>query len=226
MRNKLVFFAVSAMICVLSLATFASSSSFMSDVLSSIKQSPVSRIFSNPEVKPIKKKPAKPRTFDADTISSVPDEIVYFILFNHLVGLKAQVDSQQSLGGSSFNYIESYKKQTSMTSSQTQFLFQTSQDCLNEIQPIDAQAKQIIDDTRSGSPDGELNSFDEMPDAPVALDQLQQQRDAVILKYRDILKNSYGENKFTEFDQFVRSKIAPQVENLSGQNPAEKGGDQ
>lgn len=141
----------------------------------------------------------------------VPDEIVYFILFNHLVGLKKQAEQETTEGETPVNYIELYKEQAYLSDEQSQFLFQNAQDCMNAIKPIDTQAKDIITRARADFPTGELRSPDDVPQMPSELDGLQQQKNETVLNYRDVLRNFLGESKFAQFDEFARGKIVPQV---------------
>ncbi len=141
----------------------------------------------------------------------VSDEIVYFILFNHLVGLKQQAQQETTEGETPVNYIELYKEQAFLTDEQSQFLFQNAQDCIDAVKPIDTQAKDIITRARADYPNGELRSPDDVPVMPRELNDLQEQKNQTILNYRDVLKNFLGESKFAQFDEFARGKIVPQV---------------
>ena len=135
---------------------------------------------------------------------------MYFILFNHLVGLKEQAE-KAAARGESLNYFGMYEEQANIDSSQSQLLFQTAQDCMDAIKPINDEAKEIITKARANFPKGEVKSPEDLPPPPPELKELQQRKDDVVLRFRDMLKDGLGTQKFSEFNDFARQKIAPQV---------------
>ena len=140
----------------------------------------------------------------------VPDKIVFFILFNHLVGLKEQAEKAAEKG-ESLNYLGMYEEQANLNNAQSQFLFQTAQDCMDAIKPINDEAKEIITKAQANFPKGEVKSPEDLPPPPQELKELQQRKDDVVLRFRDVLKDGLGTQKFGEFNDFARQKIAPQV---------------
>jgi|GEM_PF-5959968 len=162
MRKRLVVLGV---ICSLTLVTLASKTNFASNVFNSIKQSSLSKAFFASEEKKDSHSTSKPENRSQTTKfaqknveQNVPDRIVYFILFNHLVGLKKQSETAEASGEVSLDYFSLYKRQASLDDSQSQFLFQNAQDCLDAIKPIDEQAKSVIDRARANFPNGEMKS--------------------------------------------------------------------
>jgi hypothetical protein len=221
MRKNVVVLVTLGVVCIFSLVALGSSTNVLKETFNSIRQSSLSKAFFSSEGKKDSQSTSKPENKSQNIASprmqdeqnrAVPDKIVYFILFNHLVGLKQQAEKAQANGGVPLNYFELYKRQANLDDSQSQFLFQNAQDCLNAIKPIDEEAKAIIDKARANFPNGEVKSPEDLPQPPEELKELQQRKDEVILHHRDSLKNFLGEEKFAEFNSFARQKIVPQVD--------------
>jgi hypothetical protein len=229
MRRKIIA-ATAALIGVSSIVVWGSTPKLVENLLESVQSNPITKIFStekpeNPQ-KPktsAKENPSDKQTDqdkqDEQSAVNVPDNIIYLILFNHLVGLKDQADQLQKKGETSFDYHEMYRIKANLTEAESVFLFQTAQDCMDAIKPIDEEAKRIILEARAAaSNDGEIESLERLPPPPAILTDLQQQHDATILQHKDALQNTWGVEKFSEFDRFVRQKIAPEVTPLSAAN--------
>ncbi len=207
MRKKILSIAVVAIICSVSFVALGSTNGFVNNLINSVKTSPVGKVFF-----------AQIEEKKSPDNENVPDRIIYFILFNHLVGLKQESEKELTEGKTPLDYYALYKKEANLDDAQNQFLFQTAQDCLNAIKPIDEKARKIINASQA-----EIKSPEDLPPPPKELSELQQQKDETILRYRDVLKTFLSDEKFVEFNQLMRNKIAPQVTDLSKKNVAEKG---
>ncbi len=207
MRKKILSIAVVAIICSISFVALGSTNSFVDDLITSVKTSTVGKVFFTQIEE--KKSP------DNET---VPDRIIYFILFNHLVGLKQVSEKELTAGKTPLDYHALYKQEANLDDAQSQFLFQTAEDCMNAIKPIDEKARVIIDKAPA-----ELKSLEDRQPPPVELSELQKQKDETILRYRDVMKNFLNDNKFVEFNQLIRNKIAPQTKILSKENIVKNG---
>ncbi|MBK8303522.1 MAG: hypothetical protein WBC19_07510 [Pyrinomonadaceae bacterium] len=199
-----------------SIVVLGNSPKFVGDLLESVKGNPIAKVFFT-ESKSESQKPAVANGFNIQASESVPDEIVYFILFNHLVSLKEQAQVVAARG-ESLDYFKLYEDQAALTNSQSQLLFQTAQDCMDATAQIDQQAKDIIVSARRNFPNGEMQSPEDIPAPPKELKGLQQQKNDVVLQFRDVLRDGLGEVTFNQFNEFARQKIAPQVTmNLTNQ---------
>jgi hypothetical protein len=210
MRKKTLSIAVVAIICSISFVALGSTNSFVDNLITSVKTSTASIVekvfFTQIEEK---KSPDN---------ENVPDRIIYFILFNHLVGLKQVSEKELADGKTLLDYYALYKHEGNLDDAQSQFLFQTAQDCMNAIKPIDEKARVIIDNAPA-----ELKSPEDRQPLPIELLELQKQKDETILHYKDVLKSFLSDGKFVEFDQLIRNKIAPQVTSVSKKNLVENG---
>lgn len=144
-------------------------------------------------------------------VESVPDHIIYFVLFNHLVGLQEQAQRVAADGGS-LDYYKLYEEQARLDGNQSRLLFETANDCIVAVRQVDERAKSVIAAARSAFKNGKVSSPNDIPPPPLELQNLQQERNQTIIQFRDRLNNSFGSEKFNEFDTFARAKIIPNLE--------------
>ncbi len=148
------------------------------------------------------------------------DKTIYFILFHHLALIKEKSDKSHLTDESPFDYLESYKTQAKLDDVQTQFLFQTAEDWAKEFKPIEEKINAIVKQSRNKYPKGELESANDQP-LSNDLTVLWEEKDKTVLKYKEILQNTLGEEQFANFNKFAVDKIAPNVDyNILNQNNA------
>jgi hypothetical protein len=140
------------------------------------------------------------------------DKTIYYILFHHLEVIKAEAAKAVLEGKTPIDNHALYKSQAKLDDVQTQFLFQTAESCMLEIKPINDEITAVVKKSRDKYPNGELKEGDDIPLPPEELQTLWKQKDEVVLKYKDILQNTFGEEKFAEFNKFATDKIAPNIE--------------
>ncbi len=166
---------------------------------------------------------ANPNNFDnifkAPTVSDSifsgqlnDDKTIYYILFHHLEVIKAKAEKAALKGKTPIDNHALYKSQAKLDDVQTQFLFQTAESCMLEIKPINDEITAVVKKSRDKYPNGELKEGDNVPPPSEELPALWRQIDETVLKYKDILQNTFGEEKFAEFNKFATDKIAPNIE--------------
>lgn len=233
MRVKVFSIFVLIFVCSISLIAFGSSNSYLDSLLNSVKTYSVSKVLFASEEKKDSQKTANPEN-KAKTVErpqdvaaakpDVPDRIVYFILFNHLVGIKKQAEQLTAEGKTAFDYYELYERQANLDQAQSRVLFDTAQECIDAVTPIDDEARLVISRARANFPQGAGEPSANPP--PAELRQLQERKDAAVLLYRDSLRNALGDAKFADVDRLARQKAAPQVLKPSNGILQEKGGTQ
>ncbi|MEZ5428181.1 MAG: hypothetical protein R2747_18065 [Pyrinomonadaceae bacterium] len=145
----------------------------------------------------------------------VPDHVVYFILFHHLVGLKKEAEKVAATG-QTLDYFGMYEEQAALDNTQSRFLFDTAQNCIDAVKLIDNKARDIIVKEREKFK--QIKSQDDpIPQPPAELKELQREKNETVLRYRDEFKSFLGADKFSEFNDFARQKITPQVKDLEKQ---------
>jgi len=141
----------------------------------------------------------------------VPDHVVYDHLFRLVVSFKKQSESSnKSPEKAAFfkNYFETFAK---LTDAEDQTLYSIAKEYLQETVWMDAQAKQIIVQTRKMYPNGVVPK-DQPP--PPALGDLQETRNGLAVQYYERLRDALGEGGFAKLDEFIRKDIAPSIQSI------------
>jgi hypothetical protein len=121
--------------------------------------------------------------------ADVPDQIFYGEMLTILARL-------QNVGD--------YQTQAGLTDEQAEFLTRTAEQCAARIARQDEIAQTRIATLQQGL---RSNSSRSRPAVPAEISQLQAQRDDIILKCRDVLRDRFGEPKFEQFSRAAKSIV-------------------
>jgi hypothetical protein len=148
---------------------------------------------------------------DPQTI--VPEHVVYWHIFHHHNFLNKKADEAQRMGmpEEATRLRGFYKREAKLDEGQDAALGQIALEVENEVNALDAQARQIIEAARAQKPGGALSQGEAIPPPPQELAVLQQRRNAAIIGARDRLRTVLGDPAFQEFQGFVQDKVAPQI---------------
>lgn len=135
--------------------------------------------------------------------SPLPEHVAYWFLFHHSAALKRKADEVEKKGKSS-SLRALIKRDADLNDGQAATLETISLECEREVAEKDAQAKVVIAAVRARYPDGKIPRGESLPPVPPALEALQQERDAIILRARDRLHEAFGDQDFQRFDSFVK----------------------
>jgi hypothetical protein len=144
-------------------------------------------------------------------LSQISDRITYWFLFKKVNVLEKKAQKAVNEGRDPKEYREYFKKKLNLTENQNSSLMQTAAACVTEIEASDARAKDII---KRGHQDLKRNPprpGDPPPAPPIELTLLQNQRESVVIRYRDLLKTTLGDSKFVELDSYVKQEIATKI---------------
>lgn len=149
---------------------------------------------------------------DAETgEGTIPLRVVYRQMFRHYVALKkkaAELEGQGKDGATLRNY---YKREAKLADKLDRELDRIAAKTDRDIEQVDRKAKQIIDRYRERFPNGQLKKGETPPPAPPELRELQEEKDRLIARGRDELRQAFGEAEFTRFDEFVRQNVASKM---------------
>ncbi|MBI4751815.1 MAG: hypothetical protein HY774_25305 [Acidobacteria bacterium] len=139
---------------------------------------------------------------------TIPSQAVYFQLFRQVAALEAKaVESPANAD----KYRAVYRNLAGLTDAQNAVLLKTAVDCTRQVNSLDARAKTIIASFRAQFPNGQVPQGKTLPPPPPELLQLQKDRDATILRFRDQLRTAFGEAAFARFDAFVQGNIGSKM---------------
>lgn len=143
----------------------------------------------------------------------VPEHIVYRMFLRDLYTFKLKAEESERQGNrrSSEAYRNIYRERAGWSSEQARILDDIASECEREVKEIDAKAKKIIDARRAlYYPDGKVQGGQLAPPSP-ELALLQEERNATILKFRERIREAFGEQEFSRLDRFLKSDIAPTI---------------
>lgn len=151
----------------------------------------------------------------------MPVELAYWVLFQEVQSLKEKDAEFRSQGETSEFKSSFYSERLGLEASQFSAVDSAAIECLTNLQPIDQRAREIVDQYRSAYPGGELKKktttsssknvsgfpdalYERLPPPPAELTQLQNQKNQIILNAKQKIKQSLGQNEFSEFDTLVQ----------------------
>jgi hypothetical protein len=143
--------------------------------------------------------------FEPQTEAQLPAHVLYDRFFRMAVSLKRKAEAEKANTEKSAGAAKYFKNRANLNDSEDQILQNLADEYVRELIPIDSQARAIIVQTRQKFPNG-IVPRDQPP--PPGLVHLQEQRDALALRYRDRLKESLGAEGFDKFDKFILSDFA------------------
>lgn len=99
--------------------------------------------------------------------------------------------------------------QTGLDHEDMSILQALAQQCLTEIAKVDEKAKPIIAAFRAKAE--KAKRIEDLPAPPAVLAGLQRERNAVGLRYRDMLRSKLGDPKFSRINEFAKEIVKIEV---------------
>lgn len=144
----------------------------------------------------------------APTSNQPPDYVVYGLLFQEVSGLK-QAETNAKAQSKPGPVVRNIVKHRFGFDDRTAAVYeQVALDCQTEVAAIDAQAMAIIKRIRDAYPGGVILPGEKPPLPPPELATLQQQRNAVILRYKTLLESQLGPSAFAAVVQYNQRHAA------------------
>ena len=106
------------------------------------------------------------------------------------------------------------QRETHLSDAQMRALDEIAASCLREVEAVDEEAHAVINAFREQHfPGGKLPEGQQLPPPPPELEALQQRRNAVLLRGRDMLMGALGNAMSGRFDSFVKERFAGKLPN-------------
>ena len=216
MRKKIVT-AIFALIGLGSLVVLGSSPEFVSNLLDSVQNNPIPGVFSTEA-----KNESETSTLrNSESVSTrllttatplplespIPDYVLYDSLFRMDISFRGKALGQQLAGQNVTSLRHFFKDEAKLSDEQDRILEQTAIDFIQAVEPIDAQARQILAKVRGQFPDGVIPIGQQLPPPAAELTDLQSKRNEIALSYRDKLSDSLGKEVFGEFDEYIHKSF-------------------
>ncbi|MGI8640249.1 MAG: hypothetical protein ACR2MG_09835 [Pyrinomonadaceae bacterium] len=226
MKRKIIP-AIIAFIGLSSLAILGSSPKFVSGILDSVQNNPITRLFSS-EVQTESQKTTDGSNGkienranfsqnvsmkDAETPpAQVPEVILWRVIFSLPEKLEKAAEKARQAGQDDSLWTNYFVRQGGLSPAGSQALTETSSAYLNEIAPLNEKAKTIAEEWHRKNLSKPTISSDEKPlskpSPPAELVELQRQKDEIAMRYKDDLRNAVSEEEFAKFSKFVNGDFA------------------
>lgn len=150
----------------------------------------------------------------------IPDHVAYLQLFRHIAAFKKKAAGLEREGRDSSALKTYFKRRAELDDVAARILDDVASGCNRELQQLDAKAKALTDVFKARYPGGRVPHGELPLPPPTELRALSEERDAIVLRYRDLLRASLGDETFSRLDNFVQRrdvsgiKEPPQVEQL------------
>ena len=214
--NKRLFVVAGAMLC--AVITYAS----VLAVKNKVARKSVAPNTAQQPVKPSKNAEVISVSTDTNSASSttqdgvgsgnanVPEHVVYSFLFRHQNFLKKKAEEAERRGEDSSFFRKYYQREAKLDDRQGAMFSEIATQFELDVKAIDAEAKVLADRVRA-----ERASASKKPDGPAPsspeLKALKQRRNGVVMKARKELERALGPSSFTDFEKFVRERVASQI---------------
>jgi hypothetical protein len=113
-----------------------------------------------------------------------------------------------------------------MTATEERVLLEQARSWKADVDPVDSQARIVIDAIRAKTPGGRLAPGEQPPTVPTSLIALQSQRDEVTLRHVAALQESFGPTRFAQLDKQIHRSVqvsmrgTPRPSQLTGETQA------
>lgn len=139
---------------------------------------------------------------------SAPEHVTYNEVFRHLKELNKQADEEEKKGKDAKHLRRLYKHLAKLDDAQAVILDQVAADTNRDVERLNAAAQKIIKAFREKHKDKKRI---DLPAPPPELMVLSQERKQTVLRARDRLRHSIGEEAFDKFDKFVKERVTPSL---------------
>jgi len=144
--------------------------------------------------------------------AEVPVQVMYKHLFHHVIALKKKAAEVEKEGKNATQFRTHFIRKANLTPEQAGVLEEVASQLEQDELLLAARAKPLIATYKAQYPGGQVPHGQTPAPPPEELKQLSAEHDASILRARDQLRIRLGDEAFMRFDNFVRTRIAPNVE--------------
>jgi hypothetical protein len=215
MRKKSIL-AIIALIGLSSFVVLGSSPGLVGKILESVQDNPITRAFSSESQTDLPKTNVEPSVevqkstvpnVASEQKNEVPEYILYEQTFRLVIKFKKKTEELSAKGETNVTLRDYFQKEAKLNDEQTQVLQETAARYMEELSIIDTQARTIIETIRANFAQTQQLPDKKIIEPPAELKELQNKREALALRYRDHLRDSFGPEQFQNFQNFVEQNM-------------------
>jgi len=143
----------------------------------------------------------------------VPEHVVYRMFLRQIFTNQQQAEKAEARGDQrAAQAWRHHYEDAGLSEEQTRVLTRIATECEREVKEIDAKAKVIIDARRAlYYPGGKVPPGGKSAPPSPELIAMQQERDALMLRYRERVREAFGEQEFARLQEFLRRRVVPNI---------------
>lgn len=149
----------------------------------------------------------------------IPQHVVYRELFRHFVFLKEKAAEKEQGGADGSSLRGFYKRKARLDEKQAEALDRIATETDDAVMKLDERGKKITDKIRAQYPEGKLARGQQPPPFPEELKAMQKQRNELILRGRERLREALGAQEFQRFDGYVQQEVASRMKPINFDRP-------
>ncbi len=145
------------------------------------------------------------RRSDRKWSGSAREPVLYRTLFHTVFLLNEEAEAAERAGRTEVAQAlrRAFRQEAGLGAEESAVLDRLAAECEAAVRAVDARAREILAARRANYPDGKLRAGQQpLPPSP-ELFALQREREAVVLRYRDRLREAFGLRGWEEFEQRV-----------------------
>lgn len=146
---------------------------------------------------------------------SPPPHVVYSALFHHVVAVRQQAEAEERQGKDARGLRSIFREKADLSEVQARLLDGIATDCVLVVAAQDARAQVIISAFKARFPPGRLPRGVKLPPPPTELTEMQEERNAMILRARERLRVSFGEDEFQRFEGLMTREMATSIQPIA-----------
>ncbi len=149
------------------------------------------------------------RRSDRKASGFVPEPVLYRTLFHTVFLLNEEAEEAERAGRTEVAQALrcAFRKEAGLGAEESAVLDRVAAECEAAVRGVDGRAREILVARRANYPDGKLGAGQQpLPPSPELL-ALQREREVVVLRYRDRLREAFGRSVWERFQQRVWGQI-------------------
>ncbi len=141
--------------------------------------------------------------------SSVSEPVLYRTLFHTVFLLNEEAEAAERAGRTEVAQAlrRAFWQEAGLGAEESAILDRLAAECEEAVRAVDARAREILTARRANYPDGKLRAGQQPLPPSAELFALQREREAVVLRYRDRLRETFGPQAWEAFDQRVLARV-------------------
>ncbi len=145
----------------------------------------------------------------------IPEHLTYGFFFNQIIALQQRATGRPDASVIGQVIRTSIEREANLNGAQILALNNIAFACVQQLRQQDARAGQIIAAFRARYPQRIIPPGESPPPPPAELRVLQEERNAIILRARDRLRQVLGEQAFNRLDEILKRSTSSNVRALS-----------